>query len=157
MKYYLYRHIRLDKNEPFYIGIGTKSELDIKYNIFKRASSIFGRNGHWQNIVNKTNYTIQIMYESNCKEEIIEKEKEFIKLYGRRDLGLGTLVNMTDGGEGTGRKNEHNFKKILILDKSLNLVQSVKNSKEASHYIYHKEDKHKQIITNCKFGFRFFT
>ena len=23
-KYYLYRHIRLDKNEPFYIGIGTK-------------------------------------------------------------------------------------------------------------------------------------
>jgi hypothetical protein len=21
-KYYLYRHIRLDKNEPFYIGIG---------------------------------------------------------------------------------------------------------------------------------------
>jgi len=23
-KYFLYRHIRLDKNEPFYIGIGTK-------------------------------------------------------------------------------------------------------------------------------------
>lgn len=23
-KYYLYRHIRLDKNQPFYIGIGTK-------------------------------------------------------------------------------------------------------------------------------------
>lgn len=23
-KHYLYRHIRLDKNEPFYIGIGTK-------------------------------------------------------------------------------------------------------------------------------------
>lgn len=25
-KYYLYRHIRLDKNEPFYIGIGSRSE-----------------------------------------------------------------------------------------------------------------------------------
>ena len=31
-KYYLYRHIRLDKNEPFYIGIGTKNnaKFDIK-------------------------------------------------------------------------------------------------------------------------------
>lgn len=25
-KYYLYRHIRNDKNEPFYIGVGTKSK-----------------------------------------------------------------------------------------------------------------------------------
>lgn len=32
-KYYLYRHIRLDKNEPFYIGIGNnlnKKNLLIK-------------------------------------------------------------------------------------------------------------------------------
>jgi hypothetical protein len=29
------------------------------------------------------------------------KEKEFIQLYGRKDLGLGELVNMTDGGDGT--------------------------------------------------------
>ena len=33
-------------------------------------------------------------------EEACEKEKEYIKFYGRRDLGLGSLVNMTDGGEG---------------------------------------------------------
>ena len=29
-----------------------------------------------------------------------EKEKEFIKLYGRKDLKKGTLVNLTDGGDG---------------------------------------------------------
>jgi hypothetical protein len=29
MNHYLYRHIRLDKNEPFYIGIGTKTQLDL--------------------------------------------------------------------------------------------------------------------------------
>ena len=27
-------------------------------------------------------------------------EFEFIKLYGRTDLGLGTLTNLTNGGEG---------------------------------------------------------
>ena len=34
-------------------------------------------------------------------EEAIEKEKEFVKLYGRIDNKTGILVNMTDGGEGT--------------------------------------------------------
>ena len=31
-KYYCYRHIRLDTNEPFYIGIGT-TEQGICYNL----------------------------------------------------------------------------------------------------------------------------
>ena len=38
--------------------------------------------------------------ESNNREFIIEKEKEFILIYGRKDLNKGTLVNFTDGGEG---------------------------------------------------------
>lgn len=42
-KYYLYRHIRLDKNEPFYIGIGTKNKH--KYPYF-RAKSKAERNKH---------------------------------------------------------------------------------------------------------------
>jgi len=28
-KYFLYRHIRLDKNEPFYIGVATEAEKEI--------------------------------------------------------------------------------------------------------------------------------
>lgn len=34
-KHYLYRHIRLDKNEPFYIGIGTKI---VKTSEYRRAN-----------------------------------------------------------------------------------------------------------------------
>lgn len=53
-KYYLYRHIRLDKNEPFYIGIGTKSEQDLKYGYYGRASANHVDNNIWIKIINKT-------------------------------------------------------------------------------------------------------
>lgn len=39
--------------------------------------------------------------EFNTYQEAKVKEIELISLYGRRDLGKGTLVNFTDGGEGT--------------------------------------------------------
>ncbi len=47
---YVYRHIRLDKNVPFYIGIG---KSDLNYN---RASSNKNRNPYWHHIVNQTEY-----------------------------------------------------------------------------------------------------
>lgn len=40
------------------------------------------------------------MWESNDRSEIFKKEKEFILLYGRKDMKTGSLVNMTDGGDG---------------------------------------------------------
>lgn len=87
----LYRHIRLDKNEPFYIGIG-KTE--------KRAYEKIKRNQFWYNIVAKTDYEIEILFDNLSWDEAGEKEKEFIKLYGKRDDNTGTLVNITDGGGG---------------------------------------------------------
>lgn len=87
----VYRHIRKDKNEPFYIGIGADE---------KRAFSLKSRNDYWKKIVMKTEYEIEILFDDLTWEEACEKEKEFIALYGRKDLGNGSLVNMTDGGEG---------------------------------------------------------
>lgn len=102
-KYYLYRHIRLDKNEPFYIGIGTiNTNKNTNKGRYKRAYDTHTRNNLWNKVYNKTNKNIRIdiLYESNFKDEIIIKEQEFIKLYGKKYLNLGTLVNITDGGEG---------------------------------------------------------
>lgn len=90
---YLYRHIRLDKNEPFYIGIGSDSS-------HKRANERSRRSGHWKNIVKKGGYEVEIILDNLTWEEACEKEKEFIALYGRSNLNQGTLCNMTDGGEG---------------------------------------------------------
>lgn len=87
----LYRHIRLDTNTPFYVGIGQDE---------KRAYSR-QRSNHWKRIVQKHGYKVHIMLDDLTWEQAQEKEREFIKLYGRKDLGLGILINKTDGGEGS--------------------------------------------------------
>lgn len=103
--HYLYRHIRSDKNEPFYIGMGTVYKQDENSKtetvFYKRAYSIQHKNNIWKKIVNKTKYEVDIILESNNYEFIKSKELEFIKLYGRINLKTGILSNLTNGGDGT--------------------------------------------------------
>jgi len=87
----VYTHQRLDTNEVFYVGIGDEE---------KRAFSKKDRNPYWKNITNKTDYTIKILVNDATYEEAKQIEKYLIAYYGRKNLGLGTLVNMTNGGQG---------------------------------------------------------
>jgi len=97
---YVYRHIRLDKNEPFYIGVGSDSN-------YLRAFAKRSRNQHWKNITNITEYDVEILIDDVSFEYACKKEIEFISLYGRIDKKNGSLVNLTDGGQGTlGWKHE---------------------------------------------------
>ena len=89
---FVYRHIRLDKNEPFYIGI-SKDQY--------RPYATKNRSKYWARIVNKSDYRVEILFDDLTYEQAKEKEIEFISLYGRKDLNNGCLVNMTDGGEGS--------------------------------------------------------
>lgn len=101
--YYIYGHTRLDKNVMFYIGKSTKNlNFGTFKKIHKRAFSKAkrARNNFWFKVINKTQYRVEILFESASEEEVFAKERELIKLYGRVDLGTGTLVNFTDGGEG---------------------------------------------------------
>lgn len=97
---YVYRHIRLDKNEPFYIGIGSDDEG--KYTRANEKNC--RRNSHWHRIYKKTEIEVEILLDGLDYEKAKEKEIEFIKLYGRRDLGTGCLINLTDGGDGIKNK-----------------------------------------------------
>lgn len=90
---YVYRHVRLDTNKVFYIGIGSD-------NSYRRAKCKSNRNIYWTRIVNKTPYRIDILFDELTPDEAKLKEIEFITIHGRRNLGLGTLVNLTDGGDG---------------------------------------------------------
>ncbi len=116
---YVYRHIRLDKNEPFYVGIGS----DDKYT---RANSRKDRNKYWSNIVAMTNYRVDILADDISWEEACLKESEFISIYGRKDIGNGTLVNLTDGGDGSlNRKMSESLKaKLYSINKGKKLTQS---------------------------------
>ncbi|NBQ17990.1 hypothetical protein EBU24_06770 [bacterium] len=93
---YVYRHIRLDKNEPFYIGIGSDFAYNRAYEVKKNRRNII-----WSRITSKSEIEVEIMLDGLTWDEACEKEIEFIKLYGRIDLGNGILANLTNGGDGT--------------------------------------------------------
>jgi len=89
MDFYTYAHKRPD-GSIFYIGQGSA-----KYN---RAHSKKSRNKYWQNIVNKNGYEVEILAYWNTSAEAKQHEVELISYL--RNQGI-TLVNMTEGGEGT--------------------------------------------------------
>jgi hypothetical protein len=148
MRYYLYRHIRLDKNEPFYIGIGTKQKRN--HNSFKseyrRAYETNRKESYiWNSIINKTEYEVEILFESNNYEFIKEKEKEFISLYGRINTNTGTLANMTNGGDGfigyiLSKENIENRRKRMIGKKQC-VSQIQKRNKSRKGYVHSEETK----------------
>jgi len=114
-EYYLYRHVRFDKNEVFYIGIGTKPKNYTNHKLeYGRAYSQFSRSKFWKSVVLKTDYRVDILFESNNINEIKLKETEFINLYGRKNLNEGTLVNLTDGGELNNRRKVTPETRLLI-------------------------------------------
>ena len=88
-KILIYRHRTLDTHEVFYIGIGS----------IKRSKSKH-RSSFWKNVANKHGYYIEIIKDNLNLEEACELEQLLIQEYGRRDLQTGTLVNLTNGGEG---------------------------------------------------------
>jgi len=91
---YLYKHVRKDTDEVFYVGIGSDDD-------YSRAHTTHKRNQFWKRVVNKTDYHVIIYEDDKTWDEVVELEKYWISHYGRKNLGEGTLVNLTDGGEGS--------------------------------------------------------
>ena len=118
----VYKHIRKDTKEVFYVGIGKT---------IKRAYSSANRNKYWHNIVNKCGYDVEIVKEDLTKEDAVKLEIDLIKNYGRKDLKEGSLVNLTNGGDG-------------ILDVSLEVVEKILKSR--SWYKHSDETKQKLSI-----------
>lgn len=91
---FVYSHSRKDTGKVFYIGIGSQED-------YQRAFIKSNRSVHWYRIVNKVGYSIAILFDNLTWDEACKKEIELIKQYGRIDTGTGTLINKTDGGDGT--------------------------------------------------------
>ena len=103
-RFYIYLHITADTGRPFYVGKGMGN----------RANVVRGRTNYWKNIVTKHGFDV-IMLETDLFEaESLERERYWISRIGRKDLGLGPLINFTDGGEGqSGRKMSEETKEKL--------------------------------------------
>ena len=143
----VYKHIRISDNEIFYIGIG--------YNA-KRAYSKKNRNLYWKNYTNKHQYKVEITHTNICWEEACSIEKYLISFYGRKDLLLGNLLNMTDGGEGLINPSNITLQKFINARKGSHLSQSTRhklrsamiNIKPINRLKVHQYDLNNQIINN---------
>lgn len=112
---YVYTYTRLDKNEVFYVGIGSDSN-------YKRAKNKSLRTDYFKKIINKSEYRLNIVFDNLSWEEACQKEIELISFYGRKNLGTGSLINFTDGGEG--RKGSQNkITPVYQIDLSGNIIK----------------------------------
>lgn len=91
-QFYVYQHRRNDTGAIFYIGKGSG----------KRAWD-----DHWSRYQNKIwkgtakhGYTVEIVCDGLDEKHAHELEVMLIQFHGRKNLGTGSLANLTDGGEG---------------------------------------------------------
>ena len=91
------------KNQPFYVGLGHSGRIysheeEARYTrkcrITPKVSKI---RAIWKSGMRPIKV---ILVDSLSRPESEVMEKGLIKLIGRKDLGTGLLVNMTDGGDG---------------------------------------------------------
>ena len=133
----VYRHIGLDNNEVFYIGIGKDKRRAYDGRQYKRSK-------FWTKYTKKHGYVVDILTDNVDFELAKEIEIALIEKYGRRDLNKGTLVNMTDGGEG-----------ILGFKFSAESLQKMSDShkgKASNNKGVPCSDKHKESISNTNKG-----
>lgn len=114
--YCIYRHIRLDTNEVFYVGMSSSK---------KRPYCTYYRTKWWKRINNKTDIEVEILIEGLSKSEACELEIFLISEYGRKALKEGSLVNFTKGGEGT-------YGRIMTQEMKDKISLKNKNSKRTT-------------------------
>lgn len=132
--YCLYRHLK-PSGEVFYIGMGN----------LRRPHTKSDRSDFWWKVVNKYGYEIEILKTNLSKEEAYELEIILISWYGRKNLNLGPLVNLTDGGDGSNNVvvSEQTKLKLSKIQKGRKRTDETKRkmSEKAKLRIFSKETR----------------
>jgi hypothetical protein len=102
--FYVYLHRKGTTKDVFYVGKGYG----------KRAWVDSNRGSFWLRVLKKHGIVVEIVEQGLQEWYAFELEKDLISFYGRKDLGFGSLINMTDGGDGvSGRKMKEDAKKKI--------------------------------------------
>ena len=95
-KHYTYGLCRKN-GELFYVGIGQRNRLFVHETDTKRG---YVYNKLKSGIINKEEYLLYVLFiVSSNRDSCLKMEANVICKFGRRDIGTGTLSNLTDGGE----------------------------------------------------------
>jgi hypothetical protein len=136
--HYLYRHIRLDTNQVFYIGVGTKTRQNTFLTIkseFYRAYDFKKRNIVWKRIAAKTEIKVEIVFESDDLVFIQQKEKEFICLYGRIINNTGSLANLAEGGDSQSFNMNVKVKQLTLENEVVKIWDQLKDIEKELGYL----------------------
>jgi hypothetical protein len=141
---YIHRRLDIEDNfkNVFYVGIGK---------LKKRANQTYhSRSQYWKNVINKCGeYKVEITHNNLIWEEACSIEKYLISFYGRKDLGLGNLCNLTDGGDGVCNWSDDLRKKHSEIQKRIQgTPEARKNNSERSKKRFKNEDDRKAYFIN---------
>ena len=95
---YVYEWIRLDTNEPFYVGKGSNDRC---YQLTRY------KNNHFNNIVKSIPTVVNILHDNLDEQTAFGLEVWYIREY-RDIIGYESMCNMNDGGEGQTLCGENN-------------------------------------------------
>ena len=86
----VYLHRKKTEGTIFYVGMGEQD----------RAYTTHSRNKWWINVYKKHDRLVDVVAKDLSIDDAYELEVFLISEIGRKDLGLGNLVNLDDGGKG---------------------------------------------------------
>jgi hypothetical protein len=110
------------KYEPFYVGKGKNYRYKVHLIVSDKINKLKQNTLNKIKKVNKEPIVIKL-YENVSEYSAFRLERYLIKLIGRRDLKLGPLVNLTNGGEGTSGTIYTLERRTNMLSEKRKLVQ----------------------------------
>lgn len=149
-----YNDIHFDY-EPFYIGKGYGTRIkkhlcECNINNCKNKLKV----NTIRKIQSKKLSPIMIkLFENLTEKQSFKKERELIKLIGRRDLKKGCLVNMTDGGDGYTGVHFGRLGKPLSEETKKKISETIKRQgKWAGNNNPSKTKEHREMMSKLLSG-----